>query len=119
MTAYAGVFHVLVTPFDEDGRVDVAALRGLVAFAIDHGVAGLTALGVNGEAHSLDDDERELVAAAVLQAGDGAVPVVLGASAPDPGSPRAVPPTPSAGEPTPRWSPARRRPRTSTSTSPP
>lgn len=83
MTELSGLFNVLVTPFGADGRIDVASLRRLVAFAIDRGAAGLTALGVNGEAGMLDPEERALVTSTVLDAAAGVVPVIVGASAPD------------------------------------
>jgi 4-hydroxy-tetrahydrodipicolinate synthase len=80
---FGGLFWVLVTPFDDGGRVDVPALRRLVAFAVESGARGLTALGVNGEAADLDKGERELVARSVIEAAVGAVPVVVGVSAGD------------------------------------
>ena len=41
-----GVYPILVTPFDEGGRVDVDSLRTLVDFQIDAGVHGIgVALG--------------------------------------------------------------------------
>jgi 4-hydroxy-tetrahydrodipicolinate synthase len=83
VTELSGVFNVLVTPFGADDRIDVASLRRLVAFAIDRGAAGLTALGVNGEAGMLDPEERALVTSTVLDAAAGVVPVIVGASAPD------------------------------------
>lgn len=83
MTAFAGAINVLVTPFDASGLIDVASLRRLVSTAIERGVSGLTALGVNGEAGVLDPDERALVTSTVLDAAAGAVPVVIGVSDPD------------------------------------
>ena len=81
---WGGLFPVLVTPFDENGAVDERSLRRVVRFALERGAAGLTALGVMGEAAFLDEDERTRVLAAVLDEAAGAVPVVTGVSAPDP-----------------------------------
>ncbi|MCD6727731.1 MAG: dihydrodipicolinate synthase family protein [Solirubrobacteraceae bacterium] len=83
MILYEGLFHVLVTPFDVDGRVDAQSLRRLVEFAVGAGARGLTALGVNGEAAHLDDHERDLVLDTVLEVVGGRVPVVVGVSDPD------------------------------------
>jgi 4-hydroxy-tetrahydrodipicolinate synthase len=83
MTAYAGLFHVLVTPFDEDGAVDADALRRVVEFALAAGASGLTALGVNGEAAFLDERERALVVDTAIEAAAGRAPVVVGVSSPD------------------------------------
>lgn len=56
-----GVYHVLTTPFHENGELDQEGLRRLVAAARDAGVDGLTALGVTGEAHKLSGDEERQV----------------------------------------------------------
>lgn len=83
MTAFSGVINVLVTPFDAAGCIDVTSLRRLVRASIERGVSGLTALGVNGEAALLEPDERDLVTSTVLEAADGAVPIIVGVSDPD------------------------------------
>src|SRR3954463_16166215 len=59
-----GVYVPLVTPFDEDGAVDVRALERLAGDVLDAGAAGLVALATTGEATSLDDEERTAVVAA-------------------------------------------------------
>jgi len=77
-----GVYTVLVTPFKADGgEVDYEGLRKNVEWQISHGVHGLVANGSTGEFASLEDDEREKVAATVIDAAAGRVPVVIGASA--------------------------------------
>lgn len=82
MTRYAGLFHVLATPFDAANRIDVPSLRRLVTWALDAGASGLVALGVMGESAHLDDDERALVMQVVVAEVAGAVPVVVGVSHP-------------------------------------
>ncbi len=82
--AFEGLFHVLPTPFDAAGAVDVASLRSAVRSALGSGARGLTALGVMGEAAYLDEAERALVLATVLAENAGAVPIVTGVSDPDP-----------------------------------
>jgi len=59
-----GVYVPLVTPFDEDGAVDVDALERLAGDVLAAGAAGVVALATTGEATSLDDDERAAVIAA-------------------------------------------------------
>ena len=59
----SGVLVPLVTPFDERGAVDLDALRGLAAGALDAGASGVVALATTGEPTSLDDDERAAVVA--------------------------------------------------------
>ncbi len=76
----SGVFNIMATPFDAEGRVDVASLRRLVDFQIERGADGLTILGVLGEAAKLSVDERKLVVETVLSQNAGRVPVVVGTS---------------------------------------
>lgn len=74
-----GVFSVLPTAFRDDGVLDLAGTSALVRAARDAGVAGLTVLGVMGEAAELSEDERKEVLACV---GDAAatLPIVVGVS---------------------------------------
>ncbi|HVG19547.1 MAG TPA: dihydrodipicolinate synthase family protein [Blastocatellia bacterium] len=53
-----GILPPLTTPFDEEGNVDYEALRGNIERYNDTGVAGYVALGSNGEAVHLTQDER-------------------------------------------------------------
>lgn len=76
----AGVFHVLCTPFDGRGELDLASLRRLTETVIGLKVDGLTVLGVMGEAHKLTGVERSRVLETVMEATAGRVPVVVGAS---------------------------------------
>lgn len=74
-----GVFSVLPTAFHDDGRLDLPGTAALVRAAREAGVAGLTALGVMGEAAELDEDERAEVIACIGAAA-GPLPVVVGVS---------------------------------------
>jgi dihydrodipicolinate synthase/N-acetylneuraminate lyase len=49
MTDFHGVFPYLVSPIDENGRVDDEVLARLVEHLIAAGVHGLTPLGSTGE----------------------------------------------------------------------
>jgi 4-hydroxy-tetrahydrodipicolinate synthase len=81
MIAFAGIYHVLATPFREDGALDQAGLPHLVESALGAAVAGLTILGIAGEAHRLTDEERRRVVEIVVKEARGRVPVVAGVSA--------------------------------------
>ena len=74
-----GVFAVLPTAFHDDGRLDLAGTVALVRSNRDAGVAGLTVLGVMGEAAELSEDERAEVVATVLTEAVP-LPVVVGVS---------------------------------------
>lgn len=62
-----GVWPILVTPFAEDGGIDLTSLRTLVEGSLAAGVQGVVALGVNAEAARLSDDERMTVARTVAE----------------------------------------------------
>jgi 4-hydroxy-tetrahydrodipicolinate synthase len=67
------VLTAIVTPFDEDGRVDVASFRRLASHLVDNGSDGLVVTGSTGESPTLTDDERfALYEAAVDEVGDRA-----------------------------------------------
>ena len=79
-----GVVPILVTPFDERGRVDEESLRRLVEFTVAAGVHGL-GIALGSEVYKLTDDERGRVVATVVDQARGRVPVVMntGAAATD------------------------------------
>lgn len=81
MIAWSGIFHILATPFTDDGTLDVAGLPRLVERALATGISGVTILGIAGEAHRLTDEERRRVVEAVVKEVTGRVPVVVGVSA--------------------------------------
>ncbi|MDP2341260.1 MAG: 4-hydroxy-tetrahydrodipicolinate synthase [Deltaproteobacteria bacterium] len=78
-----GIWTALVTPFAEDGSVDVDALKGLVLEQLDQGLHGLVPCGTTGETATLDEAEQNLVITTVLGLVKGKVPVVAGAGAND------------------------------------
>ena len=78
---FRGSYTVCVTPFDDQGRVDLAALRSYVDWQIAEGVHGLIPLGSTGEFLSLTRDERAAVAETVIDQAAGRVPVLIGTAA--------------------------------------
>ncbi|HEY8380766.1 MAG TPA: dihydrodipicolinate synthase family protein [Microvirga sp.] len=78
----AGVFVIAVTPFTENGSLDLESTDGLVEFYLRHGATGLTVLGMMGEAPKLTAAESAAFVRRVLRRVDGRVPVVVGVSAP-------------------------------------
>lgn len=78
---FRGSYTVCVTPFDDQNRVDLAALRSYVDWQIDEGVHGLIPLGSTGEFLSLTRDERAAVAETVISQAAGRVPVLIGTAA--------------------------------------
>src|SRR5690348_6279522 len=76
-----GVFPILVTPFNEAGRVDEDSLRRLVNFNIDAGVHGL-GVALGSEIFKLSEAERDLVTSIVVGEVRQRVPVVINTGAP-------------------------------------
>jgi 4-hydroxy-tetrahydrodipicolinate synthase len=56
-----GVWVPLITPFDAEGAVDVAAIERLCHEYLGAGVKGIVALGTTGEASALDEHEKRAV----------------------------------------------------------
>jgi 4-hydroxy-tetrahydrodipicolinate synthase len=79
--AWAGIFHILATPFREDGALDTTGYPRLIESVLSTGVNGLTILGIAGEAHRLTDEERRRVVETVVKETRGRVPVAVGVSA--------------------------------------
>jgi 4-hydroxy-tetrahydrodipicolinate synthase len=76
----SGIFNIVPTPFDASGALDEASLRRLVDFVVDTGVSGVTVLGFLGEAAKLSEAERARVIEISVEASDGRIPVVVGAT---------------------------------------
>lgn len=73
-----GTHALLVTPFDDDGRLDKGSLAALVDFVLDGGVQGVVALGTTGEFFTLGPAERVEVMQAVVDAVAGRAHVTIG-----------------------------------------
>src|SRR5215218_4125738 len=58
-----GLYVPLITPFDADGEVALAALEKLAHVVLDEGATGLVALGTTGEPAALTDEEQRAVVA--------------------------------------------------------
>lgn len=77
-----GVFIIAVTPFTEEGRLDLNGVGRLMDFYLSHGITGVTVLGMMGEAPKLSSGESRNFVNAVCRHLDGHVPVVVGVSSP-------------------------------------
>jgi 4-hydroxy-tetrahydrodipicolinate synthase len=76
-----GVYLITVTPFKDNGGLDLDSTDRMVDFYLEHGVTGLTILGIMGEAPKLTAEESRIFVRRVLDRVAGRVPVVVGASA--------------------------------------
>jgi 4-hydroxy-tetrahydrodipicolinate synthase len=58
MPEISGVITAMVTPFGEDGAIDLEAARRLARHLVEHGSHGLVVAGTTGEAPTLSDAEK-------------------------------------------------------------
>lgn len=75
---FFGSMVALITPMQQDGRVDEAAVRHLVNFQIENGSSGIIAVGTTGESATLDEIEHCDMIRLVVEAVAGRVPVIAG-----------------------------------------
>jgi 4-hydroxy-tetrahydrodipicolinate synthase len=67
------VITAMVTPFSDDGSLNVDAARELASFLVDHGSDGLVVCGTTGESPTLSHQEKlRLFEAVVSEVGDRA-----------------------------------------------
>jgi 4-hydroxy-tetrahydrodipicolinate synthase len=75
------IIPITLTPFREDGSLDLDGIPRLVQFYRDSGACAVIVLGIMGEAHALSDWEREAVVKAYVAAAQD-LPVIATVSAP-------------------------------------
>lgn len=80
---FAGCGTALVTPFQDDGSIDEAALAALVEWQIAEGIHFLVPCGSTGEAATMTPEEQARVVRVVAAQAAGRVPVMAGAGAND------------------------------------
>lgn len=73
---YAGVWPVMLTPFDERNEIDWVSLERLIEWYLAAGVHGLFAACQSSEVFFLSDEEAERLSRFVVQKVEGRVPVV-------------------------------------------
>lgn len=76
MARWGRVITAMVTPFDEQGRLDVDGAARLARWLADHGNDGLVVAGTTGESPVLTDDEKVELWRAVCDA--VTIPVIAG-----------------------------------------
>lgn len=82
-TFLRGAMTAIVTPFDQAGQVDEAALAAFVDWQIAEGIHGIVPVGSTGEAVTLSLAERERVVRVTAERAKGRVPVIAGAGSND------------------------------------
>jgi len=75
---FNGIFPAVITPFDEEEKVDETRLKDFLDHVIEGDVHGIYLLGTNGEAPLLTLEEKKRVIETTLQHVNGKVPVIVG-----------------------------------------
>lgn len=83
MKKFTGAITAIVTPFLENGEVDIEALKELVEFQIKNGINGIVPCGSTGEAATMDYEEIRLVIQTVVNQTRKRVPIIAGAGSND------------------------------------
>ncbi len=78
---WGGVYPSLCTPFDAEGRLDVAGTRAVTRFVLDAGAHGLLCLGLAGEVGKLSSIERMQVVETIVDEAPPDRPVLVGVTA--------------------------------------
>ena len=68
----------MVTPFHEDGSVNLGKVKELCEWHIAQGTDGIVALGTTGESSTMTHEEDDEVAQCVLDTVAGRIPVIVG-----------------------------------------
>lgn len=76
-----GVIVPILTPIDENERIDEEKLREQVDYVIEGGVLGILAFGSNGEFYAIEEDEMERGLKIMVDQTAGRVPVYFGIGA--------------------------------------
>jgi 4-hydroxy-tetrahydrodipicolinate synthase len=83
VTEIKGIITALITPFDDEGRIDDNGLRVLIKRQIDQGVHGIAITAGSGEYVNLSDTERSRVVEISAKAVNGRIPLIVGDFAPN------------------------------------
>lgn len=78
---FEGAYTAIVTPFQADGRLDLAALEALIEAQCAAGMDGIVPVGTTGESPTLDFDEHREVVRVAVKASRGRLKVIAGTGA--------------------------------------
>lgn len=76
-----GSLVAIVTPMQEDGALDIDALRSLIDFHIEAGTDGIVIVGTTGESPTVNFEEHCLLIETAVRHTAGRVPVIAGTGA--------------------------------------
>ena len=71
-----GSIVALITPFDEEGRVNYRRLEELIRWHESQGTDGILILGTTGETPSLTEEEQDKIVETAVKTAGGRIPVI-------------------------------------------
>ena len=75
---FFGAATALITPFEQNGELDLESFRKLLRFQLDDEIDALLVCGTTGEAPTLTDDEAALLLSEAVRTAQKSVPVIMG-----------------------------------------
>jgi len=79
--SFRGSGVALLTPFEDDGSLDLESFRSLIERQIEGGTDYLVPCGSTGEAGTLTAEEQRVLVRTTVEVADGRIPVLAGAGA--------------------------------------
>ena len=80
--ALRGCIPILVTPFADDGSLDLESLEREIDWVLAEGASGVACVAIASEGYKLTETERDAVIATTVRRIDGRAPVVASADGP-------------------------------------
>ena len=81
MVKFSGSIVAIATPMQDDGALDIAALKRLIDWHVAEGTDGIVIVGTTGESPTVDHDEHRLLIKTTVEQAAGRVPVIAGTGA--------------------------------------
>jgi len=81
MLEVKGVVPPLITPLDENEKLDEGGLRRLINYVMKGGVHGIFVIGSTGEFYGLSFEDKKKIVEIAMEEVNGRIPVYVGASA--------------------------------------
>ena len=75
---FKGLGIALITPFDESGNVDDAALKNIIEYQIKNGADFLCVLATTAETPTLSKDEKQKIKDLIVETVKGRIPILMG-----------------------------------------
>ena len=75
---FFGAAPALVTPFKQNGELDIESYRRLLRYQLDSGIDALLVCGTTGEAPTLSNDEAATLLCETKKAAQCSIPVIMG-----------------------------------------